>query len=49
MKIKIRKAKNQELSIAFDLLKEAAIWLKEKNINYWQNWFKPKDLYKNWI
>ncbi|MCF7885814.1 MAG: GNAT family N-acetyltransferase [Candidatus Marinimicrobia bacterium] len=30
-------------------LKEAAVWLKEQNIDYWQNWHNPSELHKNWI
>ena len=37
------------MDTALNLLKEAAQWLKNKNINYWQNWLKPSDSYKNWI
>lgn len=47
--MKIRKALVRELDIAFDLLKESAQWLKDKNIDYWQNWHNPTDLYRNWI
>lgn len=49
MKLMIRKAKNQEIGIAFNLLKEAAEWLKDKNINYWQNWLDPEDIHIKWI
>ncbi|MBN2395279.1 MAG: GNAT family N-acetyltransferase [Candidatus Atribacteria bacterium] len=48
-KLKIRLADKSEISKAFSLLKGAAIWLKEKNIDYWQNWINPSDLYSNWI
>jgi ribosomal protein S18 acetylase RimI-like enzyme len=38
-----------EIEIAFKLLKDAAIWLKEKKIDYWQDWINPPDNFKNWI
>lgn len=47
MKLKIRPAKKQEINIAFNLLKEAAQWLKEKKINYWQDWHNPPVLYRD--
>ena len=37
--------KNEE-QIAFTLLKEAALWLKEKHNDYWQNWINPSRDYK---
>ena len=49
MEMTIRKALICELDIAFNLLKEAAQWLKDKEIDYWQNWHNPSDLYQNWI
>lgn len=49
MQLIIRKAKNNEINIVFDLLKESAQWLKEKNIDYWQNWHDPEDIYIKWI
>jgi ribosomal protein S18 acetylase RimI-like enzyme len=45
----IRKAKTDEYFIALNLLKEAAVWLKERQINYWQSWLNPDENYKNWI
>jgi ribosomal protein S18 acetylase RimI-like enzyme len=44
-----RIAKPNELDIAFTLLKEAALWLKEKHIDYWQNWIDPPQYYREWI
>jgi len=42
-------AKIDEEQIAFTLLKEAALWLKEKQIDYWQDWINPPQYYKEWI
>ena len=49
MELNYRKAKMSEMDIAFDLLKEAAEWLNEKGIDYWQVWHDPTEEYKDWI
>lgn len=49
MNLTIRSSKPNEINIVFDLLRKAAIWLKDKNIDYWQNWIKPPDVYIAWI
>ena len=36
-------------TIVFDLLKKASEWLRDKNIDYWQNWHDPPESHKNWI
>ena len=47
--LKIRLADLSEIEIALSLLKDAAIWLKDKGIDYWQNWISPVDFYLDWI
>lgn len=49
MEIKIRKAQTDEVYIAMKLLKEAAEWLREKGIDYWQNWHEPEQMHIKWI
>jgi GNAT superfamily N-acetyltransferase len=49
MDLSIRKAKISEIDIAFGLLKKAAEWLKEKQIDYWQDWLNPPVIYSDWI
>lgn len=44
-----RIGKPNEIDAAFKLLKEAALWLKEKHIDYWQNWINPPQYYREWI
>ena len=44
-----RQAKKSELPDILHYLKEAAIWLKSKNIDYWQNWLDPEKMYIDWI
>lgn len=39
----------QEFKAVFNFLKEAAMWLRNKKIDYWQDWLNPPDNYKNWI
>lgn len=45
----IRLANLSEIDKAFMFLKDAAIWLKDKKIDYWQNWINPPDIHKQWI
>ncbi len=49
MEIEIRKAKHTESDKAFELLKKAAEWLKKKNIDYWQDWLNPPQIFVDWI
>ena len=49
MELFIRKGKSDELTIVFDLLYNAAIWLKNEKVDYWQNWLAPSELHLNWI
>lgn len=49
MKLYIESAQSEDFDIAFKLLREAAIWLKEKNIDYWQNWLEPPKEHVAWI
>lgn len=49
MELKYRQAISSELPIALSLLKEAAGWLREKGIDYWQSWHTPEEDYRNWI
>jgi ribosomal protein S18 acetylase RimI-like enzyme len=39
----------KDQGLVFSLLKEAAIWLGSKGINYWQNWLDPPIHHQNWI
>ncbi len=45
----IKTAKEQDINIIFQLLKNAAEWLEGKGIDYWQNWHDPPEEFKNWI
>lgn len=49
MQLALRLSDKHEIDIAFDLLKKAAYWLKSKDIDYWQNWINPDELYVDWI
>jgi ribosomal protein S18 acetylase RimI-like enzyme len=48
-KIEFRKAKPNELNSVLLLLKEAALWLQKKGINYWQDWISPPPHFIDWI
>ena len=45
----IRKANADEYNIALKLLREAALWLNERHIDYWQGWLNPDNNLKSWI
>ncbi len=45
----IRKADIQESDAAFELMKEAAVWLRDRGIDYWQNWLQPPQHHIDWI
>jgi hypothetical protein len=49
MEITFRKALPAEMPVVLSLLKEAALWLREKKIDYWQNWIDPAPNFVNWI
>ena len=49
MKLMIRKGRPDEINTALELLSQAAIWLREKHIDYWQNWLNPPALHMDWI
>jgi N-acetylglutamate synthase-like GNAT family acetyltransferase len=44
-----RKARTEELEQGLLLLKEAAFWLQEKGIDYWQDWISPPPHFIDWI
>jgi GNAT superfamily N-acetyltransferase len=48
-KLTYRKARPDEMDKVLLLLKEAALWLREKKIDYWQNWINPAPNFINWI
>jgi N-acetylglutamate synthase-like GNAT family acetyltransferase len=43
------RAGGNDLAEILRLLKEAAIWLKMKDINYWKDWIDPPEKFINWI
>jgi N-acetylglutamate synthase-like GNAT family acetyltransferase len=47
--IVFQRAGGNDLTEILRFLKEAALWLKMKNINYWQDWINPPDKFINWI
>jgi len=44
-----RKAKPKEIEVVLSFLQEAALWLREKGIDYWQDWIDPPSLFTDWI
>lgn len=49
MAFKLRKALSNEINKGLSLLREAALWLRDNNINYWQNWLNPSKEHIAWI
>lgn len=49
MHLKYRKVKMNEAGQVFSMLKESAEWLRAKEIDYWQDWHKPQEKYREWI
>jgi ribosomal protein S18 acetylase RimI-like enzyme len=49
MQLELRLSDYEEIEIGLNLLKKAAYWLKSKNIDYWQSWINPQELYIDWI
>ncbi len=47
--LSISPAADSELTTVLSLLKEAALWLKTNNIDYWSNWIDPEEKYISWI
>ncbi|HNT73817.1 MAG TPA: GNAT family N-acetyltransferase [Anaerolineae bacterium] len=38
-----------DLPTVLRFLKEAALWLRERGIDYWQDWIDPPPLFRHWI
>ena len=47
--VTLRRAEPGELDTVLRLLKEAALWLGEKRIDYWQDWISPPAHFVDWI
>ena len=44
-----RQARADEIETVFSLLKSAALWLRDRDIDYWQNWLDPPEAHARWI
>ena len=49
MELYFRPAQPDETTIVLQLLKESALWLREKQIDYWQDWLNPPHVFVDWI
>jgi ribosomal protein S18 acetylase RimI-like enzyme len=47
--MEFKKLAKKDKNLVFGLLREAALWLKEKNIDYWQNWLNPPQEHYRWV
>ena len=49
MKFIFMQIDEKELNTVLGFLKEAAVWLRDKKIDYWQDWLDPPEFFKDWI
>jgi GNAT superfamily N-acetyltransferase len=49
IEFELRVADVSDRSAVFGLLKSAAAWLRERNIDYWQNWLEPPTHHVRWV
>lgn len=49
MQLVYRKAELTEIDTTFLILKEAAHWIKQRDLNYWQEWINPDESLREWI
>jgi len=49
MDLIIRRAEIDEMPVAMELLREAAVWLRDKSVDYWQDWHMPPPMFVEWI
>ena len=45
----IRKTEPMEIQTVLSFLKESALWLRDKGVDYWQDWIDPPSLFTDWI
>ena len=49
IEFELRVADVSDRSAVFGLLESAAVWLRERNIDYWQNWIEPPTHHVRWV
>lgn len=49
IEFELRVADVSDRSAVFGLLESAAAWLRERNIDYWQNWLEPPTHHVRWV
>ena len=49
MRMTLREAALGEADVVFALLRDAAVWLQGKGIDYWQDWHDPPPAHAKWI
>ena len=47
--VSIRVADIRDRDRIFELLREAAVWLRDRGIDYWQNWHAPPPHHVAWV
>lgn len=47
--VSIRVADMRDRDRIFELLREAAVWLRDRGVDYWQNWHAPPPLHVAWV
>lgn len=49
MRFTLRNVSSDKLETGLYMLKEAALWLNEQGIDYWQDWVDPPENFVDWI
>ena len=49
IELELRVADVSDRGAVFGLLESAALWLRERDIDYWQNWLRPPAHHVRWI
>lgn len=47
--VALRTATPQDRDVVFSLLEAAALWLRRRGIDYWQNWLAPPAHHVRWV
>lgn len=49
IEVRLRAAAAEDRGAIFSLLEAAAVWLRQRRIDYWQNWLAPPDHHVRWV
>lgn len=49
IEVRFRAATAHDRDVILSLLRAAALWLRERGIDYWQNWLAPPEHHVRWV